>query len=348
MKLVYGAMVIGSLVLVAGITKGEPVDEPAFSPDVVEGIERAEADIKKFGWHIVAVSGDGAPGFLYTIGLWRTYKHPELLLFAPGEDPTGMAGRVEEIVKRIAAGEKFSAGAKIDGAFGKHPGAVREIRPEWYPSYLGFAGGVYGDWEFPALQIIWPDKQGFFPWHPGFDEELSLYQALLDQENPILANLGLGEIKILLAEEGGEELFAGALAELLVEPPASGDLLEAWRFKVGAELQVFKVTVFGDLLLADKAGGLHWLDIGQGTLEKTPLTRDNWLPVFYAAAFELVHAPLLAELRERGAPLAKGEVYDWIRSPGAGGAYAVENVRRGKLEAVVASAGQLARRSPKN
>jgi hypothetical protein len=348
MKLVYSAMVVVSLVA-AGIAKGEPVDETAeVSPEVIEAIARAEADIEKFGWHLLAVSGDGAPGFLYTIGLWRTHKHPELLLFAPGEDPSGMAGRLEEIVKRIAGGEKLSAGKKIEGGFGKHSGAVREIRQEWYPSYLGFAGAIYGDWEFPALQVFWPDQAGRFPWHPGFDAELARYQPLLDQQNPILANLGLAEIETLLAEEGGEELFAGALAEILVDPAGSGDLLEAWRWKVGAELQVFKVTVFGDLLLSDQAGRLHWLDIGQGTLEKVPFTRETWLPAFYAAAFQLVHAPLLAELRERGAPLAKGEVYDWSRPPKAGDAFAIENIRRGPLKAVVAAAGQRAQRSQKN
>lgn len=53
---------------------------------------------------VAVLDEDGtANGFLYTVGLWRTYQHPEILLLSPQWDPQGMAGPLTALVERIAA-----------------------------------------------------------------------------------------------------------------------------------------------------------------------------------------------------------------------------------------------------
>src|SRR4051812_14492250 len=74
-------------------------------------VERARQDVEKFGWHFLMIQGEnGRPGFLFTIGLWKTYKQPEILLFAPSEDPRAMAGRLVAVAKQVAAGEFLKSG----------------------------------------------------------------------------------------------------------------------------------------------------------------------------------------------------------------------------------------------
>ena len=39
-------------------------------------------DIATHGWHVVMVDAtDYFPSFAYTVGLWKNYKHPELISF---------------------------------------------------------------------------------------------------------------------------------------------------------------------------------------------------------------------------------------------------------------------------
>lgn len=328
----------------------EAVPEGAYSADVVAAINRAKADIARTGWHLVVVGGeDGAPGFIYTVGLWQRYRHPELMIVAPDEKPEGFVGNLTALAKRVATGEALKPNVPIEGAFGKHKGVARQIHENWYPSFLGIAGAVYNSFDFPALQVYWPDRQGLYAWEAQADPELFRVQPLLDQENPIFANLGQAEIGLLLEEEGGKQRFDAGLQELFVPVPKEIDLLEFWRWLVGNDVTVFKVTLFGDMILADKNGELHWLDIGYGTFEALGVTKETWLPAFYEVAFEWVRVRLLLELKAAGIELkpagvepSESYVYDWIRAPMLGGAITKGNVQRITLHAAATAAGQIA------
>ena len=46
------------------------------SPD-----KRVLADIREYGWHVVKVfSRHGGPDFAYSIGIFETFVHPEILI----------------------------------------------------------------------------------------------------------------------------------------------------------------------------------------------------------------------------------------------------------------------------
>jgi len=42
---------------------------------------------------------------------------------------------------------------------------------------------VNGGWDFEALQVVTPDKNGLFPWEMGFDLMWMEFQDLLDEKN---------------------------------------------------------------------------------------------------------------------------------------------------------------------
>lgn len=38
-------------------------------------------DVETHGWHVVKVMGDETgPGFGYSVGLWKTFRHPEIII----------------------------------------------------------------------------------------------------------------------------------------------------------------------------------------------------------------------------------------------------------------------------
>jgi len=46
------------------------------------GDAQVPADIETYGWHVIEVpEDDEGPGFAFTIGLFRRFEHPELIVF---------------------------------------------------------------------------------------------------------------------------------------------------------------------------------------------------------------------------------------------------------------------------
>jgi uncharacterized protein YbdZ (MbtH family) len=317
---------------------------PQLSKPAGQGaIDKAKADILKFGWHVVAVRGQGGPGFLFTIGLWKSYKHPEILLFAPSEDPSGALKPFTALVKRVAAGETLKSGEVLGKAFKDHDGAVRDVLPQWFPSFLGTAGGVYGNWDFPVVQLYWPDKAGRFPWQSGFDPRLFSFQPVLYQDNLILAGVGSDEIQQIV-ENQGPRILEASIADLGVRlgDGAKGDLIEDWRWRVGPKAELTQLTVFGDFFIKTPDGHIHWLDTGSDVYEDIATDEASWRraicdhPAVFFHASALLHARSLKYLPK------EGEVYDWIQSPLLGGKETVDNLQLVPAPVGISSSGRMA------
>lgn len=136
---------------------------------------------------------------------------------------------------------------------------------------------------------------------------------------------------------GPEDLF------IEVDPQTLRGLLDEWRWKVGDDAQVFRVTVFGDLFTEDAGGRVHWLDTGSGDYVEIAETRDRWHEAVEIHGEELFHWNTLGELRARGAKLRKGSVYSWRQAPMLGGSESADNVDFISLSVHVSHAGRLAR-----
>jgi hypothetical protein len=65
----------------------------------------------------------------------------------------------------------------------------RTVNRRWYRPFLGYAGWYYRGAEFPVLQLIWPDKQHHYPWHPGFNPSFVWAQPLLFEQDPVQARV---------------------------------------------------------------------------------------------------------------------------------------------------------------
>ncbi len=307
-----------------------------------EAVERARRDVKRVGWHMVGVPGEGhTPGLVFTIGLWKTYHHPELLIVTP-RDPQAFDGNLTAMAERIAAGETFAAGKTYDGLFGTFAGSLRKVRSLWYPEYLGTALGFYETDDFPVLQLFWPDREGLFPWQSGFDPDLFGAQPLLDESNLVLANVGRDARERFVEEEGPEALRA-SWAELFVDLPAEqrDQAVEDWRWLVGPTAKLFRVTLFGDLFLQTPDGHIHWLDTGSAVYEEVADKEAEWREAMERNLPAFFHVSTLLAFRDLGFLPKSGEVYDWQLAPMMGGEEKVENFNIVAAMVHLACSGQL-------
>src|SRR5437016_3632119 len=119
-------------------------------------------DIERVGWTVIGVLADEeGPGFSYSVGLFHTLGHPELLLM--GLRPQTAHQLINSIGGMARDGERFEAGKRYEGIAAGFPLVFVEMERRYYKEYLGYAGWFYRGPDFPVLQCVWPDKQGVFP-----------------------------------------------------------------------------------------------------------------------------------------------------------------------------------------
>jgi hypothetical protein len=143
-------------------------------------MQRIFDDVAKFGWHVVGLLAgkDGAPEFSFSIGLFQTYSHPELVVF--GLPMNAAHGIIETCLERVSEGIVLEAGQVRDDILTHHSIAVLPVESSFYPEYLGSAIGFYDSLDFPVLQLVWPDKNNHFPWEPDFDQSYAAMQVILN------------------------------------------------------------------------------------------------------------------------------------------------------------------------
>jgi hypothetical protein len=127
------------------------------------GDQKLLDDVSTHGWHVIRVLEDQVgPGFAYTIGLFKNYGHPEVIAFGlPPERLHGLLNLVGDDAK--AGGHRGPGDVSAEFIEG-YPCSFIEFPATAFREYLGYALWFYSGAPFPALQLVWPDKHGRFPW----------------------------------------------------------------------------------------------------------------------------------------------------------------------------------------
>jgi hypothetical protein len=152
-------------------TRGDDEDE-----------QRLIDDVERVGWHLVGVEEDSeGPGFVYSVGMYHTWSQPEIIVF-------GLSSVAKMIEMINALGDEMRQGAGFDDWHENDhilEGSrcmFRKVERDIYAEYLGHAVWFYAGRDFPALQCVWPDQGGHYPWEPEFAEELTRRQPMLTQK----------------------------------------------------------------------------------------------------------------------------------------------------------------------
>lgn len=191
--------------------------------------KQIEAGIKKivneYGWYVAIFETTAyLPSFAYTIGLWKNFKHPELIVFGLTNDTLhsilNVSGDLVKKEKVILANSENADILENNKVF------ILEVNPENLSDYFGYGIDFYKG-QFPAYQIVWADRKQKFPWEENFEKEFTYRQPLLDRNVDFKfredKNLGVITNRQFL-EEGKPILY--------VEHDDNGD----WTFLTGDEL----------------------------------------------------------------------------------------------------------------
>src|SRR5947209_3318154 len=131
--------------------------------DEREADQQLLQDVQEVGWHVLLIPEDEeGPAFAFTVGLYHSFQHPEVLIM--GLDP-GIMHRILNIIGEDAkAGRHYEPEKEYPDILEGYRCAFEEIDKGLYEEYLGYAIWFYRGSAFPALQCVWPDHEGRYPW----------------------------------------------------------------------------------------------------------------------------------------------------------------------------------------
>jgi hypothetical protein len=114
------------------------------------------------GWAVQFVEDERRP-FAYTIGLHQRAL-PELLV--TGLAPKQSLWLLNTFAKRALVGRRPTAGDQVSLPAGTRLELVDVEHPD---AHMGIAIAIEGT-DIAAVQLVWADDRGRWPWAPGFDD----------------------------------------------------------------------------------------------------------------------------------------------------------------------------------
>jgi len=136
------------------------------------------ANISEFGWHAVNIIEDnGCPPWTFTIGLYETWDHPELIIIGRSRATS------HAMLKSLADDIELNDPPNLTNPDGHLLLGLKchflEVNTRYYSDYVGFALWFYRKRQFPLYQVIWPDRDGSYPWHPSARKSFKEWQPML-------------------------------------------------------------------------------------------------------------------------------------------------------------------------
>lgn len=167
--------------------------------------EAIKENIEKYGCHLALFEADNyLPAFAYSIGLYKKFDHPEIICFGLPTDLMGsLLNHARDLVKQ---GETLVPNKLYSGFLNGYDIQFIPVDEAFYPDYLGYGGWYYDEsFDFPILQLVWPDKEQRFPWEENFNPDWQFLQPLLDRDTDFRfyekRNLGVYTTKQVLDSE---------------------------------------------------------------------------------------------------------------------------------------------------
>ncbi len=143
-------------------------------------LDQTERNIKQYGLTVIIIEATNyLPAFAYSIGLWKTYKHPEIICF--GLTTKTLHTFINDVAEFVKKGEVITTHKSYDDFVNNADTKFISVDPSYLNNYFGTAINYYGSDQFPALQFVWTDRNNKFPWDDNFEEEFKYRQPLLDR-----------------------------------------------------------------------------------------------------------------------------------------------------------------------
>jgi hypothetical protein len=145
--------------------------------------EKIEWMIETEGWAIEPVLPRAdvdppRPGYAYSIGLPALVGFPEVVVF--GLLPVAARGLIGLVVDVLRSGTEIPIGDELVGLLDNElrcqfaPVAM----DEWAELFATAEAWYHGE-PFEVVQLIYPDRHGFLPYEPGFDQRMRIAQPVV-------------------------------------------------------------------------------------------------------------------------------------------------------------------------
>ncbi|MCP2025051.1 hypothetical protein L1276_000191 [Flavobacterium sp. HSC-32F16] len=145
-------------------------------------IRDIKINIEKYGLQVILIEAtDYLPSFAYSIGLWEKYNHPEIICF--GFSTSLLHTLINNAAEIIKNNETIVEAKNYSDIFENSRAEFLKVHPNNISDYFGTAINFYKRADFPALQLVWTDRNNKFPWEENFEEEFLYRQPLLDRNS---------------------------------------------------------------------------------------------------------------------------------------------------------------------
>lgn len=147
------------------------------SPPIEQGIEQQGFYVCNFE------ADDTCPAFSYSVGLRETQNHPDFLTMGLSLEMNSYL--VVAAAEAVKSGTEIEPNHEYEGFLNGFPIRFINILKEHMPNHFGFGFEYYrkkGDPTFDAMQIVWPDKLGKWPWDQDVAKNMPYCQKLLDRD----------------------------------------------------------------------------------------------------------------------------------------------------------------------
>jgi hypothetical protein len=131
-----------------------------------EILQKSRDDIERHGWGYVHVQGGDAADFTYTVGLTRFHGHPELAVTGLGAYQATTL--LDDLAGEVRCGFRLAAGDRLsEQCCEAHRLQLVQVED---PRRLAQAQAIYASSAglVPALQVVYTDDQGHWPWDRGW------------------------------------------------------------------------------------------------------------------------------------------------------------------------------------
>jgi hypothetical protein len=135
-------------------------------------------NVNEFGWHCVnVIEDDNHPPWSYTIGLYETWEHPELIVIGRSRATS------HALLKTLADNIELNSPPGVTNPDGHLILGMKchflQVDPRYHSDYVGFALWYYRKRRFPLYQIVWPDPDGVYPWDEKASNSFKEWQPVL-------------------------------------------------------------------------------------------------------------------------------------------------------------------------
>lgn len=136
-------------------------------------------NIETYGFQVTSVFDPKGkdPNFAYSIGIQKTTGKPEMIVF--GMPPRTAHYLISTYFEQAKAGRRFVPSRPYGGFSKEHRVFVQPVLRGKYAHYMAAADGYYGERGYQAVQLIYPDKQGRWPWNADVLPRFKLLQPVL-------------------------------------------------------------------------------------------------------------------------------------------------------------------------